>query len=151
MSLLFTWYYWPSPYVIGGIPEWIDIRHSFHWDPSHSGIEIMAFGWDGLGAGVILFAIGSAMALITRFGFVPQIAGLLVFLRDFNSLTAMATWGEQIQLQTGLRSGYLMALTAVLICSFGTIVPIWKRAKPKYVPAISRVMALSPNAIKIHD
>lgn len=118
-----------------------------------TGVAVILQGRGGLGDGIILFAAGSMIAVVWRFGFVAQAAGLLMFLLDFRSLqlstlgTIEHWWAPQ--LFVGFTSGYMVALAAFLIVAFGGFVPIWRRAMPTTVPAISRIATHSPNAIRI--
>lgn len=151
ISLFFNWYYSPDPNVYI-VPQPGDYSYFwFHWDPYRSGIELLSVPPGGLTTGVLIFAIGSIIALVARIGFIPQLAGLLMFLLDFNHVRAVVSNGYELQLLTGFSSGYLIALLAVLVSSFGSATPMWRRTKHRYAPATFRILALSPNASRIQD
>lgn len=119
-------------------------------DPYVTGIDLILGGWNGLGAGVIIFAIGSGIAILWRLGFIAQLAGLLMFLSDFKvaqrASVPSSMWAPE--LLVGFTYGVLLAMIAFLLVAYGGVTPHWKRTKPAVVPSVSRIAAYSPYGIR---
>jgi hypothetical protein len=143
LSLFFPWVVreWESPRIIGP-PGFVYPVPKLEWsffelipEPNFTVI-------------LLVFLIGTVVALFHRVGVIPQALGLLGFALTAHSYISGLSVVRSAQPDLYFGPGYFIALVGLFISMFAAKNFWWQRKAHTVVPSISRIAALAPNSTR---
>jgi hypothetical protein len=147
-SIMCTW-------IVIKYPDWFLIPlgvplQPFHIHPARNLIEILILADPTTQFFCMLFVMGTALALISPLGGIPQSIGLLGFVLSYHYYVAGYEWAAWIGTfpHSSLGLGYYLGLASmvIVITSAGGAIRSANNGRP--VRALSRFAAMSPSSLR---